>query len=168
MPPSKKSQTWWWTVHHETLSIALSALGGIPFRPGNLPFFSLLMACLTLMNVFGLLIDIMHGFCSSMSRTLWSTGRWLFSTFSKCALNIVIDVKLSSMTTTRWSLSSLSRVVQQFLMCLCSDVEHTSRSSMWESTMPELVGQLLIQVAKLGLCFFASKKVFITRIQWAR
>ena len=52
--PSKKSQTWWCTVHCETLSIALSASGGMPLRPGAFPFFSLFMAHLTSANLIGL------------------------------------------------------------------------------------------------------------------
>jgi hypothetical protein len=36
--PSKKSQTWQCTVRHETLSIAFSASGGIPLRPGAFLF----------------------------------------------------------------------------------------------------------------------------------
>ena len=77
---SKKTHTWRWTVRCETLSIALSASGGMPFSPGAFPLFSLFMARLTSVKVIGLSIFVMHGFWGRRSRTVWSTGRCLFRT----------------------------------------------------------------------------------------
>jgi len=66
---SKNSQTWRWTILRGELYIDLRASGGIPLRPGDFPFLSLLMSFLTLLNVMGLSIEVMYGFCSRRLRT---------------------------------------------------------------------------------------------------
>ncbi len=42
------------------------------------------MACLTLLKVMGVSMEVRHGFCSMRSSTEQSIGLWLFSTFVKC------------------------------------------------------------------------------------
>ena len=45
------------------------------------------MACLTLLKVMGVSMEVRHGFCSMRSSTEQSIGLWLFSTFVKCDPN---------------------------------------------------------------------------------
>jgi hypothetical protein len=51
--PSKKSETCLCTIRCGVSFIAFSASGGMPLSPGLFPFFSLLMAVLTSLNVIG-------------------------------------------------------------------------------------------------------------------
>jgi hypothetical protein len=96
--------------------------------------------------------------CSSSSQIFLQS---ISPRFSEDLALYFMEVRLRSRDAARWSLSSPSRVVQQLCMRLCNAVEHTIRSSMWLSAMPELVGLLLVQVLCPGLPDFVSKKVFI-------
>ena len=78
------------------------------------------------------------------------------------------DVRFSFIQTALWSLSAPSSTTWQFLTRLWSAVEHTIRSSMWESSSPVLVGWLLVHVPYPGQLALHSKKVFVTRKRCAR
>ena len=77
-----------------------------------------------------------------------------------------MEVRLRSKA--QWSLSRPSIVVHQLHTRLCSVVEHTMRSSMWLSVIPELVDLLLVHVLCPGLPDFGSKKVFMMHRRCAR
>ncbi len=61
--PSKKSETCLWTIRHGVSFIAFSSSAGMPLSPGLFPFFSLLMAALTSLNVIGMSMASRRGFC---------------------------------------------------------------------------------------------------------
>jgi hypothetical protein len=62
----------------------LRASRGLPFKPGDCPFFSLLMAFYASLNVIGVSMAVRHGFSLMRSRTVESTGLCLFGTLWKC------------------------------------------------------------------------------------
>ena len=72
--PSKKSETCLCTIRRGVSFIAFSASEGMPLSPGLFPFFSLLMAVLTSLNVIGASIVSRRGFCWMRSRTVMSIG----------------------------------------------------------------------------------------------
>jgi hypothetical protein len=78
------------------------------------------------------------------------------------------DVRFSCIRTALWSLSAPPFTTWQFLTCLWSVVEHTIRSSMWDSGSPVLVGRLLVHVPYPGPLALHSKKVFVTQRRCAR
>ncbi len=77
--PLKKSKTCLWSICCGVSFIAFSASGGMPLSPGLFPFFSLLMAALTSLNVMGVSMALRRGFCWMRPWTVVSTGLWLLT-----------------------------------------------------------------------------------------